>query len=623
MKKLLSVFFMALLAVSAFATVNVETETSLSVYHDGSCERVGSFRFIVTNNLDYSSASSTNPVYIKIQLRDAAVLCRDIDGDYNEGTTDLSDGNYWIDAEVDNETYGWQTGDVKVRGARGDDYIEVIILDAPVSPDSQNQAWFRFGSTLGIDGLPITLNAYGDPNNADDYTTPAGAKEDGTPICVDYTGRVNGVDAFQENDVNRVAIETYQGSLDGPSLGISYSPADPAIAYGGPENAHNFTTTVGNKGDFSAETIYLCDCYTSDTDQNDDGTYTTTYDCHCVYRFGHIAFDDAELSLLEDAVGMLPANSTITMTVVDGEGNPLSTVDHGVYFTNTHIPSLTVDGTSGLTLTSSTPTAYDYGTGNPYDVDSNYHGWDDGDDDTCPDGYNSCGTSGQDLYTSYEWTVATPSVAAIGQIAMDQVDVARNSCDDPIDAYIKVSWTPYPCGSGGSIVLYDYPIHFVACPSQPEVVYSKAVAYEYFSYFPDFSWWSGLAITNVTYFYDNYIGNGDNQDITATLYLIEEDGDIYTLDAGTVPASGIKTYLLSGLPTAPTLVSGTDSAFGDERFWVIVEAESTQQYATENPDWFTIFIDGFGMMGDGTQAQGFLPRVFNGGNWMFPTYLKK
>ncbi|NOY23667.1 MAG: hypothetical protein GXO70_09205 [Acidobacteria bacterium] len=126
MKKLLTTIFMAVLTVSVFATVNVETETP-SVNHDGACERVGSMRFVVTNDQDYQSASTTSPIVVKIELTDAAVLCHDLDGNDNDGF------NRWVELEVDGVM--WQSGDVMARGVHGSNYIEVIIRDNPNAAD--------------------------------------------------------------------------------------------------------------------------------------------------------------------------------------------------------------------------------------------------------------------------------------------------------------------------------------------------------------------------------------------------------------------------------------------------------------------------------------------------------
>jgi len=610
MKKLLSVLFMAFLAVSAFATVNVESEIGLSVYHDGSCERVGALRYIVTNETDFQSATTTSPIYIKIRLTDAAVLCHDLDG-----IDDAADNVNWLEVEVDNTANGWLTAneEVKIRGGRGWNYIEVRITEGPGdqganTPNPSAQAWFRFGSTLDITGtlLSVDVFPYNDPDGISIRT-----KTDGIPMCFNYTGRVNGQDAFMENDINSVVMETYQGALNGSPLGVSYSPANPAIAYGGDENAQNWILVTSGKSSFVADYVELCKCFTS------EGSQTITYTCDCTYRYGYIDFTNGDLvvALQEQIAGMLPMNSVIEMTVVDGNGNPLSTVAHGAYLYGT--TTLTPD-TANSNLAISAITRNVYATVTHIDTASSFI-YDDG---TCKGGFDAC-EAGGDVYSSFTWNVTAESSSDVGTLTLGTVVVARDSCDTAIDAYIKVAWYPYPCGAGGYTVLLNYPIHFIDCPEPGTVPTYKAVAYEYFSYFPDFAWWSGLAVTNVTYFYENYVGIGIDQDITTTLYLIEEDGDMYTLDGGTVPASGISTFLLSGLPTAPTLVSGTDTAFGDERFWVIVAAQSTNEYATSFPSWTTIMIDGFGMMGDNTQAQGFLPRIWNGGNWTYPTYLKK
>jgi hypothetical protein len=91
-------------------------------------------------------------------------------------------------------------------------------------------------------------------------------------------------------------------------------------------------------------------------------------------------------------------------------------------------------------------------------------------------------------------------------------------------------------------------------------------------------WWVGLALTNIT-----------ASEITVELDIYEADGDLYEASV-TVPGNGITTQLAGDLnPTT----SGADAEFGDERFWI---------HATSNGS-FT----GFLMMGDGTQAQGYLP----------------
>jgi len=596
---------MAVLAVSAFATVNVETETP-SVYHDGSCERVGSMRFIVTNINDYQSATTLSPVYIQILLTDGAKLCHDLDG--------TDDGvNNWLALEVDgNATSGWTYGEVKARGAAGSNYIEVRIEAGPgdgvTYPNSTDQAWFRLGSTVGIDGNPITLNVY----DAADPFNLLGTKDNGSPVCVNYTGRVNGVDTFTENDFNVISLTTYQGALGGTQLGISYSPANPAIAYGGPASPHNFivNSDCGKFGsDLNTPDVLLCKCVVTTPGQNQEAD---TYDCYDLYRVGTLDLDSANCNvwLEEDAEGMLPANSILTMTIVDAAGNALSTVDNGVYFAGapTLTPMVLSDGTTPAELALSGPTTgtvHDAIGSDEYSVYNNTSLYIPSDGvcdltgtDTCYDNYN--------LVESYSWSVTTASSTEAARIQLSDVLMGRLTSDGPITAYVKVSWSPYPCGAGGSVILTDYPLNFVVCPPEAEVEPTYYPSYEYFTYFPNFDdgyWWTGLAVTNATYYTDNYVGFGTDQDVDITLYLIEADGDIYTVNAGTLPKSGILVSLMSGSSFSPTLMSGTDSQFGDEPFWVVVKGMPTI------PDSW-VLLDGFGMIGNGNEGQGTLPRIW-------------
>jgi hypothetical protein len=117
----------------------------------------------------------------------------------------------------------------------------------------------------------------------------------------------------------------------------------------------------------------------------------------------------------------------------------------------------------------------------------------------------------------------------------------------------------------------------ISCGDDDDAISSEAI----FPYAADFAsgeWWVGLALTNP-----------NASEITVELDIYEADGDLYETSV-TVPGHGITTQLAGDLNTTTT---GADAEFGDERFWI---------YATSNGS-FT----GFLMMGDGTQAQGYLP----------------
>ncbi|BBB33100.1 hypothetical protein TTHT_1612 [Thermotomaculum hydrothermale] len=280
MKKLLTTLFAVFVVVSAFATVNVETITP-NVYYQGACERVGTMRFIVANDQDYQSATSQDFILVKIQLTDGATLCKNLFSDANGDST-------WGTLEVDG-TY-WTGGDVKAFGAAGDDTIYVKICAAPNNagalPNANSQAWFVLGNTQAIGG--------------GDGLTPHA-------ICVNFQGSTFGLNEFFLVSITdyTVSADCLDDTLDprnmvGNLLGTSYSPANPAIAYGQPESVHNFiigtTCTVKNgtqDADLSAiapsEDVDLCQCYVyTPGGQGEDDTY----ECHDLYRIGTLVLND-------------------------------------------------------------------------------------------------------------------------------------------------------------------------------------------------------------------------------------------------------------------------------------------------------------------------------------------
>ena len=185
------------------------------------------------------------------------------------------------------------------------------------------------------------------------------------------------------------------------------------------------------------------------------------------------------------------------------------------------------------------------------------------DDETCA---NSVATKAIDFYADMDG-------AGTQYILMT---LAYDSCTaTPGDLLADVSFSREPCGD--SYAVTDLPIADMISCGNGELISSEAI----FPYATDFSngqWWVGLALTNIT-----------ASEITVELDIYEADGDLYEASV-TVPGNGITTQLAGDLnPTT----SGADAEFGDERFWI---------HATSNGS-FT----GFLMMGDGTQAQGYLP----------------
>lgn len=156
------------------------------------------------------------------------------------------------------------------------------------------------------------------------------------------------------------------------------------------------------------------------------------------------------------------------------------------------------------------------------------------------------------------------------------VDLAYDSCVAlPGELLANVSFSREPCGDSYSVT--NLPIANMTSCGAGSVTTSSAI----FPYAPDFAsgvWWVGLALTNP-----------NASEITVELDIYEADGDLYETSV-TVPGCGITTQLAGDLNPVS---SGSDAEFGDERFWI---------NATSNGS-FT----GFLMMGDGTQAQGYLP----------------
>ncbi len=595
MKKLLTTLFAVFVVVSAFATVDVQTTTP-HVYNQGPCERISAMKFVVSNNQDYQRANSQDFILIKIQLTDGATLCKNIfedaNGDPRWGILEV-DGTHWV------------SGNVKAFGAAGSDTIYVKICEAPSgSPNANDQAWFELGNTQAVGNSGVVFEPHA--------------------ICVNFQGSTLQENAFFQVSITdwTVAADCNDDTLNPSSmtanyLGTAYQPANPAVAYGVPRDNNNFiigATCAAKSGNTAADLskiassidVTLCQCYVHHA-----ATQTTpeSYECHDLYRVGTLVLNDGSCQayLKEDSTGMLPVGAIIEFSVVDASGNPID-----VYFATA--PTLTTDATSGLTITG--PVMVDLidasGTG-AYSDDM----YADGKDglNGCPEHYDAC-VDNYDLYSKVQYTVTAASTAGAGTIYLDNFDLARLTSDGPIEAYLKVSWYPVPCGTGNSAIIMKS-LKFVDCPDESQyqpTYYQDAL---YFPYFPKTTgWWSGLAITNVNYYYNTvlpsvncYYGGqgvgflGVDQDINVTLYLIEEDGDVYVYDAGTLPKSGILTVLLSDPAFSPTLMSGyTDDAFGDERFWVVAVGKAT---VGDTP----ILLDGFGMLGDGTQAQGFLPRI--------------
>ena len=163
-------------------------------------------------------------------------------------------------------------------------------------------------------------------------------------------------------------------------------------------------------------------------------------------------------------------------------------------------------------------------------------------------------------------------------IPMIHYDLETVALEDVVS--VKITIKKAPCGVvfEETIVIGTY-----GCPTTPPAEQIACLTFPYFTATAIGSdeWWDGIVITN--------LGSNDG---TAKIKIYELDGDQgYT----EVSVGALSQYvgLLSSLSFTKTGGTGT---IGDSRSFIVVCFTGSDS------------IDGFAMMGDGTQAQGYLPR---------------
>jgi len=144
---------------------------------------------------------------------------------------------------------------------------------------------------------------------------------------------------------------------------------------------------------------------------------------------------------------------------------------------------------------------------------------------------------------------------------------------------VRITIMKAPCGTvyQGTIVIGTY-----GCLTAPPAATISCMTFPYFTPVNDAEWWAGIALTNLA-----------ATDATAKIKIYETDGDQGFVE---VPLNGLSQYtaLLSSLTFTQTAGTGT---IGDSRSFVIVCVTGSNN------------VDGFGMLGDGLQGQGYLPRT--------------
>ncbi len=161
-------------------------------------------------------------------------------------------------------------------------------------------------------------------------------------------------------------------------------------------------------------------------------------------------------------------------------------------------------------------------------------------------------------------------------IPMIHYDLDEIAVNDVVS--VKITIKKAPCGTvfEDTIVIGTY-----GCRVTSPAEQTACLTFPYFTPKNDAEWWAGIVITNL----------GDN-DGTAKIKIYELDGDQGEAE---VSVGALSQYvgLLSNLTFTPTAGTGT---IGDSRSFIVVCFTGSST------------IDGFAMMGDGTQGQGYLPR---------------
>lgn len=271
------------------------------------------------------------------------------------------------------------------------------------------------------------------------------------------------------------------------------------------------------------------------------------------------------------------AEYTIEMEVlVDGVSG-----DNGFYFTDDAVytasaASITAPALSGLCAYSN---KIGYVVGNQDDYTYN------GTTDPVAANTGECEVATDNRSTTLNTYVAS----GLGLSSLDKfllVDIPEMHYDlDAVTAGDVVSVTitikKAPCG----VVFEDtITVATYGCPTIPPAEQTSCLTFPYFTPVNDADWWAGLVITNLA----------DN-DGTATIKIYEQDGD---QGEATVTVGALSQYvgLLTSLSFTQTAGTGT---IGDSRSFIVVCFTGSNN------------IDGFAMMGDQTQAQGYLPRHCN------------
>lgn len=611
MKKLFLSVLMVVFTLSAFANISVET-TSPSVNPEAACTRMGQMKYIVDNNTDFTLATTTEAIILKVYLRGEGGEPVYVKSDtFDPGaTTATTDDDYWAPVQLGSL---FAAGSVEYSMACDSrDYFFIRIMNPgagvfTAAPISTSPADFIVGVTSQGTDCPVFIDVSGVPVNKYVETAISDYTVDGAIVT---TITAQNFDPFAFDDADTFENRSTNPAVTGVDfLGRSYQPSTPRVGIvRGTADPEGITADdVCTKPNFEPN-IYLCPTYSATQ---------TTSTCTDIYRYG----DLCPINITETSLGSLKAGQTVTVSIP-------STVE--VYFVESmSTVTVTADSTSGLAVTGSTwGTTYtetDNSTTPPTVISS--FSIADGESLTASSLTNngSCGwstgptTATSALTQSFSFNITAASTASAGSgyaggyITIDGLYVARHTSLDalevvPLDVTVTtpggdpLGWYRCPDCFGSFSVTIDDVATFIDCDD----LIADAVpdtAYMYFPYFPAFpdGFWAGIVVNNASVYYGaNYLGQTSEQSIEVTLYFVETDGDTYEMKlAEPLNAGGLWIDLIENLN--PTTTSD-DTAFGDEAYSVIVKA-------TGLTPGVMVTLDGFGMMGNANGSHGYLPRI--------------
>jgi hypothetical protein len=359
-------------------------------------------------------------------------------------------------------------------------------------------------------------------------------------------------------DVSQYTGEVVKASMDSKEDKFTFVPSDPQIAH--IVTAQNFSL-FKCKGQDDWGYVEIASADQEGFSQTCNFDYESTYG-YCGYDQDRMSFTGGRIIIQVDNRDLPSDPMTLTLAI---NAAGVYWASRGVGLAAYETADDVCDNANAEDTTSYASTAYK---SDGTTVVSSF------------DGLADCDVSSTDPQAKIlkvSFTIPTGQkylVIDLPKFAYDAVDVS-----DGEEVFVDVTLNKEPCGTIFSTT------HKVAEFIDDCDVLSTESQRLLFPYFTQLgagdAWWEGLVVTNLS-------SNAAN--CTVTIY--EADGDMGTWTLDPIPGLGQVAYDLSTV-LGDVTSSGT---IGDSRCWIRVNCDQS--------------VDGFAFIGDGTQAQGYLPRQY-------------